>query len=145
MKPTTTAETENNRKNAEPRKPNCFRRQAQLLHDRHAGEPDHHLVGEIDQHEQEQQCRNSPGATRRRLHFHDGYPPSAGDLVANTGLQDLHCFSPSRQLEYDPTPTLPFGPRSKYIRGSMRLVRRAGGPSLNCNRATRMTAFFAST
>ncbi len=37
----------------------------QLLHDRHGGDPDHRLVGKVDQHEQEQQRDDQPSFPRR--------------------------------------------------------------------------------
>ena len=64
MKPTTMAEIENRKKNEEPSRPNCSGVELQLGHDRHAGEADHDLVGEIHQHEQKQQKRDFPGAFR---------------------------------------------------------------------------------
>ena len=53
-----------------------LRLELQLGHDRHAGEADHDLVGEIHQHEQEQEEGDFPGALgrRRRLRGHDWSP-----------------------------------------------------------------------
>ena len=57
--------------------PVIWKKQTELLgielqvgHDRHAGEPDHDLVGEVDQHAQEQEKCDSPGPFRRRLAAH---------------------------------------------------------------------------
>ena len=44
--------------------------QLQLLHDRHAGETDHDLVGEIHDHVEEQERGDLPRAFRRRLSGH---------------------------------------------------------------------------
>ena len=74
MKPTAMAETENRKKNEEPRNPNCSGLSCNSVLDRRAGEADHDLVGEIDQHEQEQEKRDFPGAFRRRLHGHGSFP-----------------------------------------------------------------------
>jgi hypothetical protein len=40
------------------------RAQLQLLHDRDCGDPNHRLVGEIDQHEEEQQSDDQPSLLR---------------------------------------------------------------------------------
>ena len=62
-----------------------FRAEFQLVHDRRAGEADHDLVGEIDQHEQEQEKRDFPGAFRRRLHGHGSFPIGAAGLLVGLG------------------------------------------------------------
>ena len=55
-----------------------LRLELQFGHDRHAGKTDHDLVGEVHQHEQEQEKRDLPGALRRflgrRLRGHAGFP-----------------------------------------------------------------------
>ena len=71
MKPTTMAAIENSKKNDEPSKPNCCGLEFQLGHDRHAGETDHDLVGEIHQHEEKQEKRYLPGAFGCWLRSHD--------------------------------------------------------------------------
>ena len=62
MKPTTTPEIANRKKNDEPSRPNCSGLELQLGHDRLGGQAHHHLVGEVDQHEQEEQGGHAPGA-----------------------------------------------------------------------------------
>jgi hypothetical protein len=54
MKPVAIAELENRKKKLEY-ETELLGTEVQLLHDRHAGQPDDRLVGRIDQHEAEEQ------------------------------------------------------------------------------------------
>ena len=70
MKPKTTAESENRKKNADPRKPNSLGVKLQLVHDGDAGQADHDLVGEIHEHVEKQEEGDPPRTFRRRLLGH---------------------------------------------------------------------------
>ena len=78
MKPTTIAEIANRKKNDEPIRPNCSGSSFELLHDRLGGEADDDLVGEVDQHEEEEQGGHAPCALEGTvLHGHVGVTPNS--------------------------------------------------------------------
>ena len=77
MKPTTTPEIANRKKNDEPSRPNCSGLSFSSAMIGWAARPDHHLVGEVDQHEQEEQGGHAPGAFEgARLVCHVLVPPA---------------------------------------------------------------------
>src|SRR5204862_78573 len=69
-------------------KAELLRGELQLVHDRHAGEADHDLIGEIHHHVEKEQERDAPRALRRRRCRHGGsfaLPPSGPAVAAVAG------------------------------------------------------------